>query len=83
MQRVDKNNDSSLIVTLTLSDNAAPFSLSVTGGSGSGNYVAGSTVYISANPTDDTDPSRAVTEPGDVLAPEQMFDRWIGDTGAR
>ena len=70
-----------LILTLTIiASQAWSATLSVTNGSGSGNYAEGASVHIWANPYDNPVPTRTNEEPDGPNAPHRIFDQWIGDT---
>lgn len=61
---------------------AAQYTLTVSDGSGSGSYEEGSTVHIAAFPPPYVAENQGRREPTDPLAPEQIFDRWSGDTAS-
>ena len=69
-----------ILTTLAVSAQATQFSLSVTNGTGGGDYTASSTVTIWANPYESPDPDKSSSEPIDANAPLRVFDRWVGDT---
>ena len=67
---------------LPVSSKAAPVSLTVNKGTGTGFYEPGSVVNIFAYPYDTTDFDKEVLEPESSDGPVRIFDRWVGDTTA-
>lgn len=68
------------VVLTVLGSLSQAATLTVVGGNGSGSYAAGSTAYITANPTDAVDEQAPSKEPTDARLPDRIFDRWTGQT---
>lgn len=69
-----------VLAACALGTTAAPYTLSVHNGTGSGVYEEGTLVDVWANPQEDPTPDMPTAEPLDASLPLRIFDRWSGDT---